>query len=250
MIKEDKLMLANVMDRLIRCEETYAPVTTDFLDMHQRSLVETMLKSERHECRAEFFGGYDDAERVVCCFLPEYAQIEDCCDIKVARISVAPGGRALTHRDYLGSLLAMGIKREKTGDIIVRENGADIIIAEELAEFILLNYDKAGRTSLSVEILPIEKLEVVEKSYSIFEDTVASLRLDNVISSAFSISRSKASEAIRRGIVFVNNMECLKVDKEISVGDKLVLRGKGKAYLAEIGGTSRKGRQYVKFRVY
>ena len=74
------------------------------------------------------------------------------------------GGRQLTHRDYLGSLLGLGIKREKTGDIIVRDDGADIVICEELAEFVSLNYDKAGRTSLSVEILPIGDLKVAEKS--------------------------------------------------------------------------------------
>lgn len=115
---------------------------------------------------------------------------------------------------------------------------------------ISLNYDKAGRTSLSVEILPIGDLKVAEKSFSEREDTVASLRLDNIISSAFGISRSKAAEAIKKGIVFVNNTECLKIDKDVSEGDKLVLRGRGKAYLTEIGGISRKGRVYVKFRVY
>lgn len=249
-MKEEKMLLAAAADRLRQCEEQYIPTRSDFLDMHQRSLVESMLRNEKHDCRVEFFGGYDDAERVVCCFLPDYASAESDSGLVVARVSVTPGGRQLTHRDYLGSLLGLGIKREKTGDIIVRDDGADIVICEELADFISLNYDKAGRTSLSVEILPIGDLKVAEKSFSEREDTVASLRLDNIISSAFGISRSKAAEAIKKGIVFVNNTECLKIDKDVSEGDKLVLRGRGKAYLTEIGGTSRKGRVYVKFRVY
>lgn len=249
-MKEEKMLLAAAADRLRQCEEQYIPTRSDFLDMHQRSLVESMLRNEKHDCRVEFFGGYDDAERVVCCFLPDYASAESDSGLVVARVSVTPGGRQLTHRDYLGSLLGLGIKREKTGDIIVRDDGADIVICEELADFISLNYDKAGRTSLSVEILPIGDLKVAEKSFSEREDTVASLRLDNIISSAFGVSRSKAAEAIKKGIVFVNNTECLKIDKDVSEGDKLVLRGRGKAYLTEIGGTSRKGRVYVKFRVY
>lgn len=249
-MKEEKMLLAAAADRLRQCEEQYIPTRSDFLDMHQRSLVESMLRNEKHDCRVEFFGGYDDAERVVCCFLPDYASAESDSGLVVARVSVTPGGRQLTHRDYLGSLLGLGIKREKTGDIIVRDDGADIVICEELADFISLNYDKAGRTSLSVEILPIGDLKVAEKSFSEREDTVASLRLDNIISSAFGISRSKAAEVIKKGIVFVNNTECLKIDKDVSEGDKLVLRGRGKAYLTEIGGTSRKGRVYVKFRVY
>lgn len=249
-MKEEKMLLAAASDRLRQCEEQYIPTRSDFLDMHQRSLVESMLKNEKHDCRVEFFGGYDDAERVVCCFLPEYASAQEDSGLAVARVTVSPGGRQLTHRDYLGSLLGLGIKREKTGDIIVRPEGADIVIAEELSDFILFNYDKAGRTSLSVEILPIDQLHITEKRFRESEDTVASLRLDNVISSAFGISRSRAAEAIKKGIVFVNNTECLKIDKDVSEGDKLVLRGRGKAYLTEIGGISRKGRVYVKFRVY
>lgn len=249
-MKEEKMLLAAASDRLRQCEEQYIPTRSDFLDMHQRSLVESMLKNEKHDCSVEFFGGYDDAERVVCCFLPEYASAQEDSGLAVARVTVSPGGRQLTHRDYLGSLLGLGIKREKTGDIIVRPEGADIVIAEELSDFILFNYDKAGRTSLSVEILPIDQLHITEKRFRESEDTVASLRLDNVISSAFGISRSRAAEAIKKGIVFVNNTECLKIDKDVSEGDKLVLRGRGKAYLTEIGGISRKGRVYVKFRVY
>ena len=172
------------------------------------------------------------------------------------RVTAPKGGRVLTHRDYLGSLLALGLDREVTGDILVRGpdektgGGADIIVEEGVAEFIELNYGKAGRTNLTVEILPIDALDtglvnIVEK-----RDTVASLRLDNVVSSAFAVSRSKAAEAIRRGIVSVNSVECLKVDQMIEEGDRVTLRGKGKIALAEVGGRSRKDRIIVTFNLY
>ena len=77
------------------------------------------------------------------------------------------------------------------------------------------------------------------------KDTVASLRLDNVIASAFRLSRAKAAEAIRSGLVFVNSMESEKPDMQVEEGSKLVLRGKGKAYLREVGGRTRKDRTYI-----
>ena len=79
---------------------------------------------------------------------------------------------------------------------------------------------------------------------------MASLRLDNIVASAFALSRAKAAEAIRRGVVSVNSMEALKVDQEIGEGDRIVLRGKGKAVLAEVGGKSRKDRTIITFNMY
>ena len=249
-MKDDKILLAWANDRLEQCEECYMISRTDFLDLHQRTLVSNMMKSTVHSCRVEFFGGYEDSERTVCFFLPDYANIESVEDLVVAKVKVPAEGRKLTHRDYLGSLLALGIKREKTGDILVRPDGADIIILRDLAEFIEMNFVKAGNVPLSVSIAELSDLQVPEKSYVEREDTVASLRLDNVVSSAFGISRSKAVEAIKKGIVYINSIECNKPDKEVQEGDKLVLRGKGKAYLLEKGGLSRKGRIYIKLRVY
>ena len=76
------------------------------------------------------------------------------------------------------------------------------------------------------------------------------MRLDNVIASAFGLSRGKAAEAIGRGIVFVNHVEVTKADFQLKEGDKLTLRGKGKARLSEIGGKSRKDRQYITLEKY
>ena len=172
------------------------------------------------------------------------------------RVTAPKGGRVLTHRDYLGSLLALGLDREVTGDILVRGpdaktgGGADIIVETGVAEFIELNYGKAGRTNLTVEILPIGALDTGLVSIVEKRDTVASLRLDNIVSSAFAVSRAKAAEAIRRGIVSVNSVECLKVDQIVEEGDRVTLRGKGKIALAEVGGRSRKDRIIVTFNLY
>ena len=228
--------------------------------------------------RAFFYGGYSDAERRLLVFLPEYAEIEEVvpqgtsgaeatqksgsvieketivapedCPLAVLKVRTSKGSRKLTHRDYLGSMLSLGIKREMTGDIIVYENGADIIILKEIADFLLMNYEKAGRTSLSLEITDISKLDVGNINIEEKSDTVASLRLDGLVSSVFGLSRGKAQEAIKAGLVFVNSAAAMKPDMQLEEGDKLVLRGRGKAVLREIAGRTRKDRIYIKFDKY
>ncbi|MCF0144382.1 MAG: RNA-binding protein [Firmicutes bacterium] len=257
-MNQDELLLARLEDKIDQAADRYMVTSGDFLDTHQRKVAEDYCKSRKLPVRVIFYGGYKDAERCIPVFLPDYADAaEEASELlKVVRVTAPKGSRALTHRDYLGSLLALGLDREVTGDILVRQaddksgGGADIIVQAEIAEFIKLNYDKAGRTNLAVEILPIEQLDrgtinIVQK-----RDTVASLRLDNIVSSAYGLSRGKAAEAIRRGIVSVNSMEALKVDMEIREGDKIVMRGAGKAILAEVGGTSRKDRIRITFNIY
>ena len=266
---DDKILLALIQDRIDQATDRYMVTAGDFMDMHRRKVVTDYLRScripparfdetdEGKNLRYVMFGGYDDAERCMAVFLPDYGGQSDLESLlKVVRVSAPKGSRRLTHRDYLGSVLALGITRDVVGDILVREpdertgGGADIIVQAEIADFIEMNYDKAGRTNLSCEVLPLSELDPGTVNITQKRDTLASLRLDNVVSSAFGISRAKAAEAIRRGIVSVNSMEALKTDMQIAEGDKVVLRGKGKVLLAEIGDKSRKDRTYVTFNIY
>ena len=141
--KEDKMLLAGAEDKFRQCCQQYCLTYTNFLDLRQRSLVEKSLRElgvSSSEARCVFYGGYEDAERTMAVFLPDYADERD-CPLSVIRIKAPSGGRKLTHRDYLGSLLGLGLKREMTGDILVTDSGADIIVMEEVKDFILFNYD-------------------------------------------------------------------------------------------------------------
>ena len=245
--KDDKMLLARAEDKLQQSLQQYRVTYTNFLDLHQRSLVEGLwreISRGAQDTRCVFWGGYGEAERTIAAFLPDYADEND-CPLSVIRIKTPSGGRKLTHRDYLGSLTGLGLEREMIGDILTTENGADVIILDDIKDFLLLNYSKAGRTTLQLEALPLDELHVPEQRTVMVKDTVASLRLDNVIASAFSLSRGKAAEAIRSGIVFVNSIQCEKPDMQVEEGCKLVLRGKGKAYLREVGGRTRKDRIFV-----
>ncbi len=259
--KEDQILLAGIEDKIERCDRQFIVTHSVFLDLRQRTLVERLCRN-RGGIQYGFHGGYPDAERTAVIFFPDYADAatperqdvwladhQEEHPLALLRIS-HNGSRELNHRDYLGSLTGLGIKREMTGDILVRSDGCDLIVLKEIAEFLQYHYDQAGRVSLKVELPPLSQLIVPEGRREEKKDTVASLRLDNVIASAFSLSRTKAADAITGGLVFVNSLQQTKTDRMVEEGDKLVLRGKGKAVLKEVGGATRKDRIFVAIEKY
>ncbi len=241
-------MLAGIEDKIRQCLDYNIVTNSSFLDMRQRTLAEALCRKEKG-LRFCFYGGYEEAERTVAVFLPDYAELPDHDPLALLRIA-QNGSRVLSHRDYLGSLMGLGIKREMVGDILVRTNGADIVIMKDMGEFLLYHYEKAGRTSLKAEIVSIDNIMIPENSFEEKRDTVASLRLDNLIAAAFSLSRGKAAEAIESGMVFVNGMQSEKADRQIKEGDKLVLRGKGKILLKAVGGVTKKDRVSILIHKY
>lgn len=245
---DNDVTVAHAFDKARECDERYLITSTSFLDMSERHTVESAI-SKSH-VRHIFFGGYEDAERTVCLFLPDYiddaisffGENPDECPLCVIRCKFSAGSPSLSHRDYLGSLMGIGVKREKIGDIVVCHDGADIVILRDIEKFLLNEYVSAGRVRLDVSSLPISSLRLPMQNVKHERGSVASLRLDNIISEAFSLSREKASEAITSGIVFVNDAKIQKSDAKIAEGSKLVLRGRGKVILRKIEGETRRGR--------
>ena len=245
--KEDALLLANILDKHELCQNKNFVTATSFLDLRQQGLVH-LIKNE-FKVKYELFGGFADAERKVLYFLPEWE--EELTDHNLCLLNVTPNAnKPLSHRDYLGSVLSLGIKRETIGDILVSDNGAQIITNNNMAEFLLNNYVSAGHFSLSCEIKELSSLIVPKPDIKTISDTVMSLRLDSAVSSCFSISRSQAVKAIESGKVFLNDLEMLKCDKQIKEGDKIILRGKGKAVITKASEKSKKGRIWLEIERY
>ena len=156
----------------------------------------------------------------------------------------------MSHRDYLGSLMALGIKREMVGDIVVTEKGCHFFAVKSIAGYICENLKRTGRGSVNCSIIDIESLPQNEDNGKTVFSSVASLRLDCVVAAAFSMSRTAASEAINKGVVYVDNVQCFKSDYTLTEGSKIVLRGKGKALIEEITGQSKKGRMHLLIKKY
>ena len=249
----DELIISRIEDRIRQCRDGWYVTSTGFLDSHEQALAKQVMMHSA-DVRCFLWGGYDEAERRIVVCVPSEIPMsnEEAADglLSVLRISKPSISRDLSHRDYLGAMLGLGIDRRMTGDILVRGDGADIIILPEIADFLLDEYVQAGRTHITGELKPLSDLILPEARTRIIKDTVPSARLDTVIASAFKLPRSKAAEAIRSGIVSVDHIECLKPDARVDEGAILVLRGKGKAVLREIGGESRKGRTWVIIEKY
>jgi len=265
-MNEDELLLAVAEDKIKQCTDRNMPTGTGFLDPHQQSVVRTKFGSGDAVTRIIYYGGYDDAERVMMICLPDYILMpqqaggntddinrvisEMMCIVRVShsdRSQASKTGRPLSHSDYLGALMGLGIQRESVGDILVRQDGADIIVPCEISEYIVNELSQAGQSRLDAERVDISELILPVREFKEYRDTVASPRLDNIVSSAFGLSRSKAVMAIKSGLVFVDHMEALKPSVLLKEGTEIVVRHKGRAILSEIGGTSKKGRLYITY---
>lgn len=313
MNKEDQMLSALLADKQRLCEKRGIPTFSGFLSPAEVNFAEGFCIAQK--ARFVLDGGYEDAERRICVFLPEFDYYDYPEDrqvrspnmiegdrssnleaddsrssflvteggwssdssaengrsgsllikdgrpnnlmtgndrpeglwsendpLAVLRIVSAKHGRELTHRDYLGAVLGLGVQRSVVGDIIVIENGADIVILKEMAEFFELNLTAVGRAEVSVSVCGRDILAAAEQKTERLRDTVASLRLDSICASAFRLARGRAQEAIRQGLVSVNGRQCLKPDAEVAETDRISFRGKGKAILSEVGGRTRKDR--------
>ena len=250
---DDRILLAQVLDKLKLMEDRNILSYTKFLNERQRSMVEMLLAGCGHPKHA-FIPEYESAMRTVLVFLPDYMEADQLYHEDISPISVIramySSAKEPSHRDFLGSLMGCGIKRETVGDILVGKNSCDIVIMKEILPFLLTNLESAGRVKLSVSVIQYDKMIIPESDYKLIKDTVASLRLDSIVSSGFSISREKAASAINAGLVSLRHQECTKADKAVTEGDVVSVRGVGKIELLEAGNKSRKGRIFISIKRY
>lgn len=250
---EDRIFLSRILDKLRICEVQNYMTHTKFMDLRQRSLAIKLLQQNK-ACQYLFDGGRPLAERCVLIFYPDYLTQENVLaennhPICLIRAEKNPADQ-LSHRDYLGSLMGLGIERECVGDIVLTETGADLLVLREISDFLLLYYSKAGKKRLKLSKVPLCSVREPVQKAQFLQESVASLRLDCAIAAAFGLSRSEALEQITKGLVFLNFVLCTKGEKEIAEGDNVTVRGKGKVEICDIGGKSRKGRIFIKIKKF
>lgn len=183
-----------------------------------------------------FFGGYPAASRM---YLYLSDNTEGFNDITPLKIS--PKGGTLTHRDYLGSLMGLGITRECVGDILLKEDFAVAFVRRDISHYIMQNLSSVGRVGVSVTVYD-DDLTALSANYSEGEIIVTSMRIDNFISSVAKCSRQKASEYILSDSVFINYSCVDKVSKVLSSGDTVSIRGIGKFKIGEVLRNTKSGR--------
>ena len=247
---EDRLLLAKLWDKITAGIRKNIPANTGFLSPREQEMAQFLFGDAEG---LTFFGGHPDAERKMLIFLPEYLEESQLMteDSPVACIRAKFYAQdCLSHRDFLGALMGAGISRETVGDICVSEGSCDFFATAEIAPYILQNLSSAGRTKLHLSQVCLEDAALPEPEFSVIRDTVASVRLDSIISTGFRISRSLAGEYIAAGKVAIDGLPCEKPDRLISQGTKLSLRGMGKIRLETIGNQTKKGRTTVVIHRY
>ena len=248
---EERLLLARVLDKIALAQSRGIPAHTSFLSPSQRICVEKLIAHAGHP-RHLFYGGFSEAERTICLFLPDWQEAEDALfDPPICALRCHfQMGSDVSHRDFLGSILGLGITREKLGDFLVGEDSCDILLLPELLDFLQMNLESAGRVKLKIEPIPLDELHIPQLQVKAIRDTVATLRLDAVMSSGFSIARGKASDLISAGRVLHNHRECRKADRSVAEGDVISCRGLGKCVVKTVGGLSKKGRTMIELERY
>ena len=239
---EDKLLLAKLWDKIQAGFRRNVPANSAFLSPRELEMSRFLFGTQEG---LTTFGGYEDAERKMLVFLPEYLEetslYEEDSPIVCLRATYFEGD-TLSHRDFLGALMGAGIARETVGDICTGKGSCDFFVTAEIAPYILQNFTSAGRTKLHLERIPLAEAAIGEPEVKEIRDTVASLRLDSIISSGFRIGRSLAAQHITAGKAAIDGLPCEKPDKAVSEGAKISVRGLGKIKLITINGQTKKGR--------
>lgn len=251
--KDDKILLAQVLDKVELAEKKNKIEHTDFLNLAQIELVQKFINKIKIENYISY-GGFETAERKTYIIYPEkfnpiVVQKNISNIISIIRIQLPDDLKGkYTHRDYLGAVIKLGVKREKVGDIIVDNEGADIIVDKDISKFLLENLGSLTRFSKStISEENIENLRQVEIKREEYEKIiVSSLRLDNVISELARCSRNKALDIINMERVFINSQSETKKTKQVKAGDMVTIRGKGRFYIKELIGQTRSGRTIIK----
>lgn len=238
---QDKVLLAKLWDKIQTGLRKNIPVSTCFLSPYEQEMSRYLFGEPEG---LHYYGGYNNAERKKLVYLPEYLEessLNEECDIICLRASFYEGD-APSHRDFLGALMGAGIARETVGDICVDKSSCDFFVTTEIAPYALQNFSSAGRTKLHLEQIPLDQAKVPEPENKEIRDTLASLRLDSVISSGFRVGRSQATQFVSSGRVAINGLPCEKPDKTVPEGAKISVRGLGKILLKSINGQTKKGR--------
>ena len=264
---EDIRRLCARLDDLGRYAERGEMGISAYLTPREAKYAAAYLSPRLRAGTALLWGGYEGAERVRACILPDYTEgltspeglaadpvaslreagLDDVADTlreAVCAVSVKGSGfRELSHRDYLGSILGLGLERDAIGDILVPDTHSAILLTSaRTADFLLTQLEKVATDTVKVAILSEGTPLAGTRRLQTITDTVASERLDCVVAALCNLSREKAQMTVKAGLVELDFEPCEDCDTTVEVPATITARGYGKFAVRELGGVTRKGR--------
>lgn len=240
--EEDRKLGDYILDKMQMVKDRKQKQVTDFLNPYQRKISRKLIE-QIYEINYLEDGGYKGAERKRIVIFPEYI-FPDHVDSPVCILEIRGNFnfQSVTHKDFLGSLMGLGLKRKKIGDILVLNDRAQVVAAEEIKEEILFNLKKVHEVPVEVQEMDRDDLEIPTKNTKDILATVASMRLDAVASAGFGDSRNKISRDIENGKLKLNWKRETDPAAEVSIGDMISMRQRGRVEVAKKRGISNRGR--------
>lgn len=220
-----------------------------FLSPYEQDIAET-IAANFVGVSADFFGGYQGAERCRAMFTDDTFKGKPSFEIAVIKAEWRGEFTRLSHRDVLGSLMSLGVDRAYVGDIIATGESAKILIDEKMQNYFLENLKEIGGASVKCSLDELSSIAPKEERVKEISATVASLRIDSVAAAGFGMSRSKAAADILADKIKLNWQSVKNASVSVKEGDMLSIRGRGRVEVAEIRGTTKKGRIGITLKRY
>jgi RNA-binding protein YlmH len=221
----------------------YIVKRTDFLDPRQSFILHTLL-NRQDDVQGRLDGGYVTAERKRAILAPLYVALEQ-EDVGIHVLAVTTGqGKFvnLEHRDFLGAILGLGLKRDKIGDIHLHEHGCHYMVTEEASNYLELHLSQISKYEVSTRRIPLDALQVATVQYSEQQLSVASMRLDGIASDVYQLSRAQILQPIKAKKCRVNWRIIEDPSYPLQALDVVSLQGYGRFTILEVEGVSKKGR--------
>jgi len=252
MQKEELVLRRRLIDLAKRAYDKGIVTYSDFLNLNELNILYTTPKELFHS-RYKTFGGYELSERQRIGFLPDALFLLDRKDYPIDTVKIMPANKKfaeqLSHRDYLGAILNLGIERSKLGDILLYQEYALLFIDEKLSDFLIESLFKVKRTVVRCEKVSGMDIDY-QPSYQVIKGSIASVRLDTLLALAYASSRSKIVGLIEGGKVFVNGRLIISNGYQVKEGDIISVRGLGRFVYVGIQSQTKKGRLYVTLNKY
>ncbi len=246
---DDKLLISKTEDLFELCDKYASPRFSDFLDGAQLALIRDNVVFPC-DFNVMFFGGFSDAEKQIMGVFPEWAQASH-AQFPITCIKVEGGyTRKLTHRDYLGTIMSLGITPQKLGDIVVCDSFAYVFLHNDISEYVADNLHKIGNQGVKVTVFDNLDEITVQREYKTISAVCAAPRLDAVVGAATNTSRAQSAALINTGKVKLNHRENYKTADTVKEGDLLSIRGYGRFLVHSFDGQTRKMRVHITFKQY
>ena len=237
---EERLFLRRLSDMAHISEKQHVSRFSAFLNERQMALAQELCR-QGHVPNTMFFGGYEGAVRNMCGFFAVYDEPQPAAFPIRALTLTYPAARALSHRDFLGTLMGMGITREVVGDILPSPGTCVIFLAESIFDFVCQEIKTVGNTGV-VGKPSFRTADLPTPAFQELRGTVSSLRMDSFVKLVTHIAREKSADMIRAGLVQRNYNTVQSVSENFAPGDTITIRGHGKFIVDDAGAPNKKGR--------